>query len=498
MMILLIYCLIVCFLCFKVSDGQAVDKSTYGNDFYIGIFRAPWSWHNYLNISTLSTQLVNFTIDTEIGWNYTGNVSVNQPVTAYLPSVLEPRHANYSERHKGIHVHSDSPISVVVFMVEFEFSGEYLAYPYIDLGQLQYEYYVVSASTSINSWNGFQSMFLLVGNENDTTITIAPTQIIQVPVDPQDPNNTLVAVGPGNTHTIKLHQLQTLAIGTLAGDLTGTAITSNKPLTVISGHQCGTLSDELQLQEQQLNWWWWGGWWWTRWCDYLVEQIPPTVTWGERFLIVPFPNATIHHYNKIIASAHDTTVTQTCNGSIVAIINLPSPGDWNSEEWNITYDPTAYCVIESNKPILVMQFSGEGYIRESYLNASYFSYVMSIVPPVTQYINTVLYSPIALLHFYTQSNQYVHITTTDISSVLLDSISFNWTWYPIADQNGNTVGYGTIHEFSDVNLHVFQHSNPSAGLSVTAYGSSNYDWHFDLDVATFSLGMKLNVIETNG
>ena len=384
----MIYCSIVCFFClYEISDSQAVDRTTYGNDFYIGLFSAFWYHNNNLTISTLSTQLVNFTIDTEIGWNYTGNVSVYQPVTVLLPqTVLAPYalmalNANYSERHKGIHVYSDSPISVVLLLVNWDYSGEYLAYPYIDLGQQQYEYYVVSASASSNAWDGFQSMSLLVGNEDNTTITIAPTQIIEVPVNPQDPNNTLVVVEPGNTHTFTLHQMQTLLIGPSPFDMTGTAITSNKPLTVISGHQCGTLSDELpgKQQAQQLNWWaseWWSG---TTWCDYLMEQIPPTVTWDKTFLIVPFSNGTIQHYNRIIASAHDTTVTQTCNGSVVAIINLLSPGDWNSDQWNITYDPRAYCVIESNKPILVMQFSAKGHIKESNLNVSYFSFVIIII-----------------------------------------------------------------------------------------------------------------------
>ena len=152
-------------------------------------------------------------------------------------------------RHKGIHVHSDFPISVVVTIQELEYNDEYLAYPYIDLGQKQYEYYVVSADTSSNNWFGSQSQsqFLLVGNEDSTTITIAPTQSIEVPMDPQDPNSALVLVAPGNTHTIVLHQLQTLLIGTSTGDLTGTIIVSDKLLTVISGHECGTLSDHMWL-----------------------------------------------------------------------------------------------------------------------------------------------------------------------------------------------------------------------------------------------------------
>ena len=89
MIFVLIYCSIVCFLClYKVSDGQAVDRTTYGNDFYIGIIRADqWTEENEdrIFISTLSTQSVNFTIETDVGWNSAGNVSVDEPATVLLP-----------------------------------------------------------------------------------------------------------------------------------------------------------------------------------------------------------------------------------------------------------------------------------------------------------------------------------------------------------------------------------------------------------------------------
>ena len=45
------------------------------------------------------------------------------------------------------------------------------------MGLQQYIYYVV------NVW-GLQSLFLLVGNEDKTIITIVPTQMIEVPEDP--------------------------------------------------------------------------------------------------------------------------------------------------------------------------------------------------------------------------------------------------------------------------------------------------------------------------
>ena len=483
----------------KVSNGQVADRSTYGNDFYIGILRLPFNSTDELYITTLSTSLVNFTVNTEVGWNYSGNVSVDQPATVLLPSNSStllplPLHANYSERHKGIHIHSDSPISVIFMLQELQINDEYLAYPYIDLGQQQYEYFVVSANTLSNLWTEVQTLFLLVGNEDSTTITIAPTQSIEIPMNPQDPNSALVLVAPGSAHTVVLHRMQTLLIGTLTGDLTGTAIISDKPLTVISGHECGSLLDEQQwweqLRQRERE-----GWGWET-CSYSVEQIPPTVTWGKKFLLVPFPDELVQHYNKIIASAHATTVIQTCDGSVVATIHLASPGDWNSREWSITYDPGAYCVIESNEPILVMQFSGEGHYRESHFNATYFSQVMSIVPPVEQYINTVLYLPNT---HYWNSNHYIQITTTDNSTVLLDGKPCNWTWYAIKNQDSSTVGYGIVTEFSDVKPHVLQHTNISAGLSVTAYGSDDYHWYWVLDTIpttyAFIIGMKLNPIE---
>ena len=53
----------------------------------------------------------------------------------------------------------------------------------------------------------FRALFLLVGNEDSTTITIAPTQSIEIPMDPQDPNSTLVLVAPGSAHTVVLHRI---------------------------------------------------------------------------------------------------------------------------------------------------------------------------------------------------------------------------------------------------------------------------------------------------
>ena len=50
-------------------------------------------------------------------------------------------------------------------------------------------------------------------------------------------------------------------------DLTRTRITSSKPLSAFSGSDCAEIPQGI------------------RYCDHLVEQVPPTVTWGLKFLV---------------------------------------------------------------------------------------------------------------------------------------------------------------------------------------------------------------------
>ena len=478
----------------KTTNGQL---STYGIHFYVGILRSYWHYTRELTITTLSVQPVNFTVKLGIGWNhnstgwyYTGNVSVDSPALVILPYNVEPRHGNYSERFKGIHIYSNddnTPISVVVMSVEFDVNAEYLAYPYINMGLQRYEYYVVS----IDSVWGDQSLFLLVGNEDNTTITIVPTQMIEVSEDPQNPSNPTTIINAGNTYIITLHLMQTLLIGA-EDDLTGTHIISNKPLTVISGHECGIVSNE--------QWWWnvyfsqeqkW--WWWWRWgfCDYVTEQIPPTVTWGKQFLLVPFPEASMQHYTKIVTSEGETTITQTCNNIIINTTFLTFPGDWNFT--NAYIDPITYCTIESDKPILVSQLVSEGHVRDSYYNYSFLHETLSVMPPIEQYINKVVYVPLntSLTDWF--DHHYIQITTTNATDVLLDDKPYNWAWQPIHGYNGDIIGYGTVHEFNDTLPHVLRHTDITAGLSVIGYGSIKY-YFFNAEGYSFLTGMNLNII----
>ncbi len=96
---------------------------------------------------------------------------------------------------------------------------------------MNYEYYGISYDT-ISSY--YPSVILLVACENETVVKFASS-------------------------IITLNSMETYQIES-DNDLTGTRITSSKPLSVFSGSDCANVPQNIRD------------------CDHLIEQVPPTVT----------------------------------------------------------------------------------------------------------------------------------------------------------------------------------------------------------------------------
>ena len=215
--------------------------SNYGEDFYIGFMRnlGGTTTRLQLVVSAEGSSPVQFGVETSSGVVYTGTTcTASSPVTVSLPTSLQTNSEAYTFRNKGVHVYTIGQGSVSVLAINFQTGsvGDYLAYPCQDVGGAPYEYYIVSTgSVSSDSI----SEFLLVGCEDSTTITITPTQSVSIPTDAQSSSSSLQFVTSGSDYQITLNKMQTLLIGKRNVDLTGSRIVSNKPLTVISGHECG-------------------------------------------------------------------------------------------------------------------------------------------------------------------------------------------------------------------------------------------------------------------
>src|SRR5690606_5156232 len=80
--------------------------------------------------------------------------------------------------------------------------------------------------------------------------------------------------------------------------------------------------------------------------NYIVEQIPPVSTWGKKYYITPLAQREGGELYRYVASENNTQIFK--NGQLIVTL---SKGIFFEELLSEA------CIIESNKPILVVQYS---------------------------------------------------------------------------------------------------------------------------------------------
>ena len=342
---------------FLVPKCIGTNFTNYGTDFYLGLMKNYKSQSDILSLP-ISTVNHNVSVTIKIPWSEsTANTLISSPNDIYIVNLTDitkvSESSNYDNRNRGIHVSSDQPIAVIALNWLYRTFGEYLVLPCHDYNINKYEYYAVTPRSI-----GWSSQVLLVGCENDTSIVITPSETVSPPSDTQSSTDQLVNVPKGTPHHVVLHQGQTLYFGAPLIDLTGTHIVSNKPLTVISGHECGQVPLGVNYFE------------------HMTQQIPPTITWGKQFLLVPFEHRQSGQYTKLVTSQDNTTITISCNGSTTNVVIINSKGG----NYTFFFSSSQYCHIQANKPIIVILFATGGSLDNNIGDP-----IMILVPPIEQY-----------------------------------------------------------------------------------------------------------------
>ncbi|AKU98235.1 hypothetical protein AKJ09_04899 [Labilithrix luteola] len=107
----------------------------------------------------------------------------------------------------------------------------------------------------------------IVANEDDTRVSMRPTKAIGA-------GNEVDAAGKNETHTWTLSRGQVLQI-TQSGEVTGSPISSNKPVGLFGGSPCDFLPSGVMS------------------CDVTQQQIPPFSQWGNEYALVPYASRII-------------------------------------------------------------------------------------------------------------------------------------------------------------------------------------------------------------
>ncbi|XP_064407205.1 adhesion G protein-coupled receptor L3-like isoform X2 [Halichondria panicea] len=409
-------------------DAQITDEtsSSAGKKFAVGF---PTSFGQgadelFLFITNPKSS-VNFTV-TPI--NISGNIS-NSSTRVNVPSSFEV--LSVDERNKGIFVEADGNISVYGLSFHSGSADAYLALPCSIMAVDEYEYYGISYDT-ISSV--YPSAILLVACENETVVKFISS-------------------------TITLNSMETYQIES-DNDLTGTRITSSKPLSVFSGSDCILVPPGI------------GG------CDHVVEQVPPTVTWGSKFLVASLEGRSSGERIRVL-SARAANVVVNCNTVVsVSQFQLQSGGSFREFEIPIN----SFCSIESTSPVLVTQYA---YGRDSDGMGDPF---MMMIPPIEQYTNNYLVKAF-LLFVSNYVTVYVPSEFFQTAQILLDN-SIVTGWRNVVCSSGDICGHISRTNVS-TGAHSIRHQNSSAVLGVSVYGFNAFNSY------GYPGGMRLSPIQCN-
>ena len=375
-----------------------------------------------------------------------GTIIPNTQNIVDLPKNLTGRshtfpHSVRDKIPKAIHLKTSSDKVTVIGQSNAQFTLDtFLAVPLRKLCVSEYVYYPFSVAAFVRA----DGSIAIVGTENKTKVTII------VPVNAKVSTNSTTGWNirrSGKRSRYIINKMQTVYVSAYLNDLTGTKIIANKPLSVISGHECAFVP--------YLTWA----------CDHLVEQVLPTALWGTKYYVAPLASRKSYTL-KIIAAQNDTKLQLVCNGT---------HRNFKIDEGKIlqqVYSNQEYCAVHSNKKISVVQLSHG--TRED--NAG--DPMMTLIPAVNDFSSEIVSSTNHNITFskYVQFiNVIVMAKYFQPSQIYLKTSSINkslesYNWVPITVDN--TIEAYAAQVYLKATDEVFQitHFNSSALMSAIIYG----------------------------
>ena len=376
----------------------------------------------YIHAQEIGTTMFNITT-TNGGFNYNGTCSPLNPAIVGIPFEYSLSFSNLkiTWREKALKVSADQSVSVLTWIDDNYFYASYsaaLVYPACEATSSTpvYTYYVMSTESALE-----RNRLLIAGCQDNTIFSITPSQNIIIPSDVQIPDDDIgetIAAGELR-HGLSLHSLETLLVLSRF-DLTGTKISSNRPLSIMSGSQCANIPNDVAS------------------CEFLMTHVPPTNQWGRQFLLSPHKSRFAQGY-KILAQSDETLVITTCNESAITNYML---NDQQSVVFFTRGD--VYCSVQSTNVIYMVQLGVGGEYEDDRIGDP----TINNIPPIKQHVHSVQFTALSVNSYYSiviQNDNFFN------GSILLDgTVQTISNWKRIYNSIGEMVGYGYTSKVSDI------------------------------------------------
>ena len=405
-----------------ISATHAQNLTSKGTDFYATFTQNYQTSVQSLELFISSTEAASGTIEfLETGTSQTFTTTPNQTLRIQAPSSSQLT-SNMVVEKKGIYVKTDKEISLYGLSNELNTTDAFLSLPTTALGS---SYRVVSYSPT----SGFKSTIGIVATKDGSNITITPTRAVL-----SNPANTPI--------NVTLNQGETYQIMS-DGDLTGSTVTSNQPIAVLSGATCVNTPVGVSA------------------CDMLIEQMIPTTSWGTSFFTAPLAGRSGGSRYRVLADQDGTEVT--INGISATTLAAGAYYETNSVD---------ALAIKTSKPAMVVQFANSKDFDPTNSTGDPF---MMLIPPAGLYINDYTLATAdadpASPRFTT--NYLGIVSPIDPATQQAVDVSLDGVLIPKADFQ-----LSPAKDFFFVNKAISAgsyHISSPVGVGVTIYGFTDYD-----------------------
>lgn len=333
----------------------------------------------------------------------------------------------------GIHVTAANPVAVYGLNYVSLATDGYLGLPVEALGT---EYIVQSYyNQGVSFGLLLGTEFAVVGTQDCTHLSITL------------PNSYSGSRVPGVPYSVTVGQGDVYQLKNLVNDddVSGTVITSDKPVAVFGAHVC----DFVPFQVQS--------------CNHLVEELWPTQWWGTQFITMPLATRANGDTFRILASVDGTVVNVT--GAASVTLNRAKFAER-------VYDTPHF--ISSNNPIYVMQYSnGQQYDGNANSDPTMIS-----VPPVGAFDTAyTLGTPVSA---FAGNYENILVPAAAVGAVTIDGFQIPTAWYtPVppsyaAAQVSTLAGVHNLSSPISFGLIAYGYDNADAyGYPAGLYFSSN-------------------------
>ncbi len=239
-------------------------------------------------------------------------VAASNVARVTIPIYIMAFDPNAVEQGHGINVAASAPVSVYALDYYPAASAAFTVYPTALLGTN----YRVMSRAAFDTTDGGYSEFAIVATESNTTVRITPS--------PAADFSGIMGTG---TFSNILEQGQTYLMrsSNAVDDVTGTLVTSDRPIAVFAGASSAYVPDAN-----------------TQTANPLMQEQIPVEDWGTNVLALSFAGRSNGDTYRVLACQDGTVVTVT--GTILTSTNETSP------PWTVT---------TSNETVTFMTNSGE-------------------------------------------------------------------------------------------------------------------------------------------